>query len=277
MRRPTVAASTPAARWADGGPPRPVDVITIVVTDAAARTGPRRPDPPAGRGVRGAASEGASAAWRALNSPSPRANRPPAEPSSRAAHERSLPAEGKLLLAVRRRGRVGFPPPNPVAEVHVPLPSPTAASRRGRPEPPCSRARLRRSGGARRPRQAPAPEVVAEGLSNPRGMSFGPGGDSLRRRGPAGAVGGAAWPRAPGRSSATGDGRHHRIDVETGRKTRIVRRLPSIAARRARGRRQLDGRTTSLPREDGVLHRGLAVDPRGAAARRRRRRGSRHG
>jgi len=111
---------------------------------------------------------------------------------------------------------------------------------------------------------AQAPEVVAEGLSNPRGMSFGPGGHLYVAESGRG---------GSGRCLRSGDGQTQcygatgaiaRIDVDTGRTTRIVRRLPSLAAQEGE---QAGGGATgpndiSFRGRTGYFTVGLAADPR---------------
>ncbi len=111
---------------------------------------------------------------------------------------------------------------------------------------------------------AQAPDVVAEGLSNPRGMSFGPGGDLYVAESGRGGDG-RCLPSGDDQTQCYGaTGAITRIDVESGRKTRIVRRLPSIATQE--GEQAGSGATgpndISFRGRTGYFTVGLAADPR---------------
>ncbi len=111
--------------------------------------------------------------------------------------------------------------------------------------------------------QAQAPEVVAEGLSNPRGMSFGPGGHLYVAESGRGG-GGRCLPPAQGQTQCYGaTGAIARIDVESGRTTRVVQGLPSIATQE--GEEAGSGATgpndISFRGRTGFFTVGLAADP----------------
>jgi sugar lactone lactonase YvrE len=111
---------------------------------------------------------------------------------------------------------------------------------------------------------AQAPEVVAEGLSNPRGMSFGPGGDLYVAESGRGGNG-RCLPSGDDQVQCYGaTGAITRVDVDSGRKTRIVRRLPSIAPQEgeAAGSGATGPNDVSFRGSTGYFTVGLAADPR---------------
>jgi hypothetical protein len=72
-------------------------------------------------------------------------------------------------------------------------------------------------------------DVVAGNLANPRGMSFGPGGDLYVAEAGRGGSGRCIAAPEGGRTCYGATGRITRIDVRSGRKRTIARRLPSLA------------------------------------------------
>jgi sugar lactone lactonase YvrE len=108
------------------------------------------------------------------------------------------------------------------------------------------------------------PEVVAEGLSNPRGMTFGPGGDLYVAESGRGGDG-PCLPSGDGQTQCLGlTGAIARVDVRTGDTTRVVSGLPSIAAQE--GPRAGAGATGPndivFQGPTGFFTVGLAADPR---------------
>jgi hypothetical protein len=79
------------------------------------------------------------------------------------------------------------------------------------------------------PASAQAPEVVADGFANPRGMAFGPGGLYVAEAGRGG--NGACIPSPEGGEACYGaTGAITRVQVRSGRKSRVVSGLGSVAA-----------------------------------------------
>jgi hypothetical protein len=74
-------------------------------------------------------------------------------------------------------------------------------------------------------------DVVTDGLANPRGLSFGPGGALYVAEAGRGGSGGCVPSGEPGGppNCYGATGAITRVDVESGRKTRIARQLPSLA------------------------------------------------
>ena len=108
------------------------------------------------------------------------------------------------------------------------------------------------------------PVVVAEGLSNPRGMTFGPGGDLYVAESGRGGDG-PCLTSGDGQSQCIGaTGAIARVDVGTGDTTRVVSGLPSIAAQGGEGA----GAAATGPNDivfqgpTGFFTVGLGADPR---------------
>jgi len=110
-------------------------------------------------------------------------------------------------------------------------------------------------------------EVVADGLSNPRGMTFGPDGRLYVAEAGKGGFGACITsPEGPGEQCVGATGAITRINVRSGRSRQIVRRLPSLAEQ-AETTGDPDGDNATGPHDisfDG--HRayftvGLAADP----------------
>jgi hypothetical protein len=76
---------------------------------------------------------------------------------------------------------------------------------------------------------AQAPELVAEGLANPRGLTFGPGGDLFVTEAGSGGSGQCVAGPEGGEQCLGATGALTRVDVQSGRKRKIVRGLPSLA------------------------------------------------
>jgi hypothetical protein len=111
---------------------------------------------------------------------------------------------------------------------------------------------------------AQAPEVVVDGLANPRGMSFGPGGDLYVAESGRGG-GGRCLQSSDGQKQCFGaTGAITRVDVDSGRQRKVVRRLPSLAAQT--GERAGGGATgpndISFRGRTAFVTIGLAADPR---------------
>ena len=84
--------------------------------------------------------------------------------------------------------------------------------------------------GAAAPAAAQELEVVADGFSNPRGMSFGPGGKLYVAEAGRGGTGPCAEPAEGGQSCYGATGAIARVNVRSGAVRRILTGLPSHAA-----------------------------------------------
>lgn len=104
---------------------------------------------------------------------------------------------------------------------------PRARARRLAPLPLIAGAALSLAGAP--PASAQAPEVVASGLANPRGMAFGPNGRLYVTQAGRGGSGRCLTSPEGGEACYGATGRISRINVTNGRKTTIVGSLPSLA------------------------------------------------
>jgi hypothetical protein len=105
-------------------------------------------------------------------------------------------------------------------------------------------------------------DIVAEGLANPRGLAFGPGGHLYVAEAGSGG-GGACIPSPEGGTQCYGaTGAITRVDVATGRTRKVLRGLPSIAEQGENAGGNATGpHDVSFNGRTGYFVIGLGADP----------------
>ena len=105
-------------------------------------------------------------------------------------------------------------------------------------------------------------DVVADGLKNPRGMSFGPGGALYVAEAGRGGSGPCIPAPTPGPPTCYGaTGAITRINVKSGVKRRIVKRLPSLARQEGGVTEAIGPQDISFAGRTGYFTLGLGANP----------------